>query len=148
MCLQKDCATPSEFLFPNFLSVWSVTSRGCFYLVSSPHGMLNTPRFGGLSWCLAFGGIQGHRYWEKMLGDDNQSKKGWVKRSPFQGKALRSICFISKFEGIVFYMFLSEFLCKTLTLKSMEIYTDFCLPEQYESSSIFIFLKLLTAKYV
>ena len=86
MPLETDCATPSAFLFPNFLSVWSVTSRGCFYLGSFPYGMLSIPRFGGLSWCLAFGGIQGHRYWEKMSGADNQSKKGGVKRSPFQGR--------------------------------------------------------------
>lgn len=62
--------------------------------------------------------------------------------------ALLMISFISKFEDIIFHLFLSKFLCKTLTLKSMEIHIDFCLPEYYGPCSIFILLKSLTAKYV
>lgn len=41
-----------------------------------------------------------------------------------------------------------KILCKTLTLKSMEIHTDFSLPKYYGPFSVFIFLKSLTAKYV
>lgn len=47
-----------------------------------------------------------------------------------------------------FYMFLSKFLFKTLTLKSIKIYIGFFLLKYYRPFLIFVLLKSLTAKYV